>query len=94
MAVRAMAEIGIDISGHRSKHLSEHEGQEFDYVITLCSDAEEVCPFFPGRLHIHQGFEDPAAADGGKGTMEAFRLVRDGIRAWVEATFKARGDVR
>lgn len=89
MAIKVMAEIGIDISSHRSKHLDEFKGQEFDYVVTLCSDAEEICPFFPGKEHSHQGFQDPAAAKGDeKERLEAFRHSRDEIRTWIEATFK------
>ena len=89
LAVRAMAEAGVDISKHRSKSLEEFAGREFDYVVTLCSDAEEICPFFPGREHMHQGFEDPSAVRGSEvERMAAFRRVRDSIRAWVEATFK------
>jgi len=89
-AIEAMAEVGIDISNQRSKSLDEFEGQEFDFVVTLCSDAEEICPFFPGKEHIHMGFQDPAAAIGNHDeVLAAFRKVRDEIRAWIEATFKA-----
>ncbi|MEM0448198.1 MAG: arsenate reductase ArsC [Methanomassiliicoccales archaeon] len=90
LAVKAMAEIGIDISRKRSKSLKEFEGQEFDLVVTLCSEAEEACPFFPGKEHMHQGFEDPSAATGDEEQkLQAFRRVRDAIKAWAEATFKA-----
>jgi arsenate reductase (thioredoxin) len=89
MAIKVMAEVGIDISDQRSKRLDEFKGQEFDFVVTLCSDAEEICPFFPGKEHIHQGFQDPAAAVGSDDeVMAVFRRVRDEIRAWIEATFK------
>lgn len=90
MAIEAMAEIGIDISRQRSKRLDEFEGQEFDLVVTLCSEAEEICPFFPGKEHIHMGFEDPAAAQGSHDeVLAAFRRVRDELRAWIEAKFRA-----
>lgn len=89
MAIEAMAEVGIDISNQKSKHLDEFKGQDFDFVVTLCSDAEEICPFFPGKEHIHQGFQDPAAAIGSDDEVLAvFRRVRDEIRAWIEVTFK------
>ncbi len=59
-AIRAMLEIGIDISGHRSKSVDEFLGQDFDYIITVCDNAKEACPVFPGKARrIHQGFEDP-----------------------------------
>lgn len=85
-AVQAMAEIGIDISGHRSKSVEEFIGQEFDYVITVCDHANESCPIFPGKTQrIHQSFEDPpapGAADEAT-TMAVFRRVRDDIREWM-----------
>jgi len=81
-AVEAMREIGIDISGHRSKSVDEFSGQEFDYVITVCDNANEQCPLFPGQTkRIHWSFEDPAAAQGNEESRTAiFRRVRDQIR--------------
>ncbi len=88
MAIRAMAEIGIDISHQRSKHLVEFKGQDFDYVVTLCSDAEEICPFFPGKEHFHHSFSDPGDVEGSdQEVLAQFRRTRDEIRAWIEATF-------
>jgi arsenate reductase len=85
-AVEAMREIGIDISGHRSKSADEFVGQDFDYIITVCDNARETCPFFPGHAErIHHSFEDPpdpGAADPDS-TMAVFRRVRDEIREWV-----------
>jgi arsenate reductase len=80
-AIEAMREIGIDISGHRSKSVDEFAGQEFDYVITVCDNANENCPVFPGPAkRIHWSFDDPAAADGSENEkMEVFRRVRDEI---------------
>ncbi len=77
-----MREIGIDISGHRSKSVDEFVGQEFDYVITVCDNANEHCPFFPGHTkRIHWSFDDPAAAEGNENTrLNVFRRVRDEIR--------------
>jgi arsenate reductase len=81
-AIEVMQELGIDISGHRSKSVGEFSGQEFDYVITVCDNARESCPVFPGRTRrIHWGFEDPAEIEGDEATRIAvFRRVRDEIR--------------
>lgn len=89
LAIEAMQEHGIDISGHRSKHLDEFRAQPFDYVITVCDSAAETCPIFPGKAErIHWSFPDPAAAQGSEAErLAAFRQVRDDIkghlRAWV-----------
>ena len=85
-AVEAMREIGIDISGHRSKSADEFVGQDFDYIITVCDNARETCPVFPGNAErIHQSFEDPPApgAADSETTMAVFRRVRDEIREWL-----------
>jgi arsenate reductase (thioredoxin) len=81
-AVAVMIEIGIDISTHRSKSVEEFTGQEFDYVITVCDNANEQCPVFPGQTkRIHWSFEDPAAAAGDEAQrLSVFRKVRDEIR--------------
>lgn len=82
-AVQAMSEIGIDISKHRSKSVDEFAGQQFDYVITVCDNAKESCPFFPGSgKRIHRSFEDPAAA-AKEHQLETFRRVRDQISSWL-----------
>ncbi len=80
-----MDEIDIDISGHHSKHLSVFEGQQFDYAITVCDDAAEACPSFPGaKRQLHWSFEDPSAANGTDAERKAvFRRVRDQIAARV-----------
>jgi len=80
-AIAAMREIGIDISSHRSKSVDEFVAQEFDYVITVCDNANESCPIFPGNAkRIHWSFEDPAAVDGSQEErLAAFRDVRDQI---------------
>ncbi len=88
-AVRAMAEAGVDISGHRSKHVNELPKIEFDYVVTVCGHAHETCPFFPGKTKVvHRGFEDPPLLARGAATedeaMTHYRRVRDEIRAFVE----------
>jgi arsenate reductase len=81
-AIRSMAEIGIDISSHRSKIMDEFAGQHFDYVFTLCDSANEQCPlFFGGVNKIHMGFDDPAAAAGSEEEiMAVFRMVREDIK--------------
>ena len=82
-AIEAMSEIGIDISSHRSKSVDEFAAQEFDYVITVCDNANEQCPVFPGRTErIHWSFEDPAAVTGDREErLAVFRRVRDEIAA-------------
>jgi len=88
-AVRVMREIGVDISHHRVKGVSEFLGMEIDYVVTVCDHARRACPFFPGgKRVIHKGFEDPAAFRGSEEEkMALFRRVRDEIRGWIEETF-------
>lgn len=82
-AVTAMSEIGIDIAGSRSKLVDEFTGQKFDYVITVCDNAKESCPIFPGGgARIHQSFEDPAAAPK-ESQLAKFREVRDQIAKWM-----------
>jgi len=81
-AIEVLGEIGVDISAHRSKNLDEFEGQNFDYVITLCGDANEKCPlFFGGVQRTHLGFSDPAKSRGTEEEiLDDFRRVRDEIR--------------
>jgi arsenate reductase len=81
-AIAAMAELGIDITGHRSKHVSEFDGQSFDTVVTVCDNANKSCPAFPGKVQrIHWSFEDPAAVAGTENErLGAFRHIRDEIR--------------
>jgi arsenate reductase (thioredoxin) len=89
-AVEAMREIGIDISSHTSKSADEFVGQDFDYIITVCDNARETCPVFPGRAErIHHSFEDPPApgAADDDSTMAIFRRVREEIRDWLENEF-------
>jgi len=82
-AIEVLREIGVDISEHRSKNVDEFSGQDFDFVITLCGDANEKCPlFFGGVERTHLGFSDPAKAEGTEEeVMAEFRKVRDDIRA-------------
>ena len=84
-AIAAMKEIGIDISGHRSKHVDEFEGQKFDYVITVCDNAKESCPvFFGAAKRLHESFDDPAALNGSEEERLAlFRRVRGELRGYL-----------
>jgi len=85
-AIQVMREIGIDISDHRSKSVDEFVGQEFDFVITVCDNANETCPVFPGKTRrIHQSFEDPPPPDVGSDEerVAIFRRVRNEIREWM-----------
>ena len=85
-AVAVMREIGIDISNHQSKSVEEFIDQEFDYIITVCDNANETCPAFPGEAkRIHWSFDDPAAAQGSdEQRLEAFRSSRNQIRVRLE----------
>jgi arsenate reductase len=85
-AIAAMSELGIDISGHRSKNVDEFEGQRFDYVITVCDSARETCPvFFGAAKQLHRSFDDPPPPLTGtdEERMAIFRRVRDELRAWL-----------
>lgn len=86
-AIAVMRELGIDISSHRSKSVDEFVGQPFDYVITVCDNAKESCPVFPGRAtRIHWSFEDPAAVEGPEEQrLEAFRRIREQIHERLKA---------
>ncbi len=86
LAIRAMNELGIDISGQESKTLDGYLGETFDYVITVCDDANEACPVFPGaRRRLHWSFEDPAQATGSEEErLRVFQSVRDEIRERLE----------
>ena len=82
-AVQVMAELGIDISHHRSKSVDDLNGEQFDLVITVCDNAAEQCPIFPGETEVmHVGFPDPAKATGTEEEiLTVFRTVRDDLRA-------------
>jgi arsenate reductase (thioredoxin) len=88
-AVQVMAEAGIDISGQRSKDIDALGNLEFEYVVTLCDNARESCPFFPAKTkRVHMGFEDPPLLAAGAASEEEalghYRRVRDEIKAYVE----------
>lgn len=87
-AVKVMAEVGVDISGHRSKHLDQLKNVDFDYVVTVCDNAHESCPMFPRKVKVvHVGFDDPPRlakeAKTEKERLDVYRRVRDEIREFV-----------
>jgi arsenate reductase (thioredoxin) len=86
LAIRAMDEIGVDISGQESKTLERYLGEPFDYVITVCDDANEACPFFPGaKERLHWSLPDPSSAEGSEEErLAVFRSVRDQLRDRVQ----------
>lgn len=89
LAVKAMQEAGIDLSGHRSEHVDLYLDPPADVVVTVCDAAREACPYVPARERsIHRSFEDPSAATGTEEErLAAFRRVRDAIREWIDETF-------
>jgi|SRR5581483_5475098 len=84
-AITVMRELGVDIRGHRSKHVDEFQGKHFDYVITVCNNAKESCPVFFGvAKRLHHSFEDPAALQGSEAERLAlYRRVRDELRVYL-----------
>jgi arsenate reductase (thioredoxin) len=91
LAIEAMREIGIDISSHRSKSVSEFEGQQFDTVLTVCDSAAEECPVFPGAQRIHWSISDPGAASGSdKEKLAAFCRIRDDLASRLQAFLAPR----
>jgi len=89
-AIAVMKEIGIDISKHYSKNFDIYLNDEFDYVVTVCDNAKEGCPYFPGgKEQFHKGFEDPASFSGtDEEKLDKFREVRDKIKDWILDYFR------
>jgi len=87
LTVRAMAEVGVDLSGHTSKTVDRFLGESWDNVITVCDSANEVCPIFPAKTtRLHWSFDDPSAAEGSEADrLKVFRRVRDEINGRIEA---------
>jgi len=88
-AVKVMSEAGVDISDHRSQHLNEFQDVSFDFVVTVCSQAHESCPVFPGKARVvHVGFDDPPKlaqqAPNEEAALDCYRRVRDEIKAFVQ----------
>jgi arsenate reductase len=94
LAIQVMQEIGIDISGHHSKHMDEFLKQQVETVVTVCGNADQACPMFPGQLNRHHwGFDDPAHAVGmDEEKIVVFRRVRDEIKRVFEAYASGRRD--
>ena len=94
LAIAVMQEVGIDIAGHHSKHLNEFLAQPVETVVTVCGNADQVCPSFPGQVNRHHwGFDDPAHATGTEAEkLAVFRRVRDEIRRVFEAYAAGRLD--
>lgn len=88
-AIEVLAEIGIDISGSRSKSVDEFAGENIEFVLTVCDNAKENCPYFPAKTKlIHHAFDDPAVVEGDDETrLDAFRRVRDQIDTYVKTDF-------
>jgi len=94
-AIKAMAEVGVDISGHTSKHVDALKDVPLDYVVTVCGHANETCPMFPGKVKVvHVGFDDPPKLAKDAATEEAamthYRRVRDEIRSFIETMDERR----
>lgn len=86
--IKVMMEVGIDLSKNRAKNLKEFYGKHFNYVVTVCDHAKEVCPFFPGEIILHQSFDDPSEFTGPEEKIvDRVRQVRDDIKEWIEKTF-------
>jgi arsenate reductase len=89
LVVSVMSELGIDMSRHWSKSLDCFQGETFDYVITVCDNAKEACPYFPGgKKQMHKSFTDPSGLKGDfKESMDKYRLIRDEIKDWIIKEF-------
>jgi arsenate reductase len=94
IAIKVMAEVGIDISNHRSKHLNEFLNQPIETVVTVCGNADQACPIFPGQVNrYHWGFLDPAKAEGTEEQiLQVFRNVRDEMQRVFQAYAAGRKD--
>jgi arsenate reductase len=90
LAVRVMAEVGVDLGAHTSKTLDRFTGRPWDYVITVCDSANEACPLFPGTTtRLHWSFDDPSASRGTESErLAVFRRIRDEIKARIEGWLK------
>ena len=88
-AIEIMKEIGIDLSKHYSKSIENFRKQKFDLVVTVCDNAKETCPFFPGKKILHKNFEDPADFNESvEEILDKFRKVRDDIKTWIIKQFR------
>ncbi len=96
LAIRAMAEVGIDISGQQSKSMERYLGEPFDAVITVCDEANESCPVFLGaKRRLHWSFPDPSKATGSEeAQLRVYRQVRDDIRARIQSELLTPSEVK
>ncbi len=90
LVVSAMKETGMDVRHYRSKGLDMFKDDTFDYVVTVCDQAREACPYFPGgKFNMHKGFSDPSGLDGSSDDkMKEYRKTRDEIKTWIEKEFQ------
>lgn len=86
-ATKVMEKLGVDMSGHRSKSIDEFKDIVFDYVITVCDQAKESCPYFPGRQIVHHSFSSASTEGSDLEILASFALVRDEIKSWIEEYF-------
>lgn len=87
-ATRVMAEIGIDISMQHSKSIEKFRGMKFDYVVTVCDHAKEVCPFFPNaKKYLHKNFHEPSLEGSEREKIKFFRSIRNEIKEYIKITF-------
>lgn len=86
-AVKAMEELGVDMTSHRSKSLEEFKEADFDYVVTVCDIARETCPYFPGRTVLHHSFSQALKEGSDEEITVSFARVRDEIKAWISEQF-------
>ena len=85
---RVMCELGIPLTGHRSKSVAEFQGRTFNYVVTVCDLTREQCPFFPGEIELNKSFPDPSSFTGTEEEiLTKVRAVRDEIKEWINKTF-------
>ena len=86
-AIKVMEQLGVDMSAHRSKSMDEYEDIVFDYVVTVCDQAKEACPYFPGKTVLHHNFTRPSANGSEAEILQSFAQVRDEIREWIQQQF-------
>jgi arsenate reductase len=86
--IQVLKEIKIDLSNHRAKAIQKYKDKQFDVVVTVCDNAKETCPFFPGKNVVHKSFSDPTTQDGSLDEiLRSFQRVRDEILHWIVTTF-------
>lgn len=87
--IKSLSELGIDTTNQKSKSINQFQGKTFDTVVTVCDNAKETCPFFPGKNVIHKSFSDPSKLQGTEEQiLQQVRQIRDEIRDWIEKTFQ------